>query len=208
MTSRQPSEESDTLIAKFSPVTPGKRPDTLSHGVEWFRREVLFPVGEAVSRHTWRVCTRAGHIIADGCGIMDYSPYNCFLTMFSHDHLLKIVDPTSIKLQRIGRPTTCPSEILRNFGILILITRFEFGTRKTLWNINRNSKYIPPAEFGKTGMPRNWFEDLTRCIAFSYQPNEQGDLSSVRYRWLLVQDFLTLLSTIGSDMCSRRIYCA
>ena len=100
------------------------------------------------------------------------------------------------------------TETLRYSGVSVLSTRYELGTRKALFNAPRNSKYIPSAEFGKTGMQRNRFEDLTTCIAFSYQPNEQGDLSSEKYLWFLVEDFLKLSTITASDICSHQIYCA
>ncbi len=53
----------------------------------------------------------------------------------------------------------------------------------------RMSKYILAPQFGATGMSRNRFDDLMSYVPFSYQPTEQGELSSVHYRWLFGPSF-------------------
>jgi len=87
-------------------------------------------------------------------------------------------------------PTTM-GELLKWFGILILITRFEFGNRAQLWSDTPRCKYIPAPDFGKTGMSRQRWDDLWRHMEWSYQPvNRPDGMSSEHYRWCLVQDFI------------------
>jgi hypothetical protein len=64
------------------------------------------------------------------------------------------------------------------FGILILLTRYKFGSRAILWSINPFSKYGPAPAFGKTGMSRMWFDDLWGCLSFSEQPATRPDTIS------------------------------
>lgn len=106
-----------------------------------------------------------------------------------------IRDLTHEKLLALGKQGTSVSEILRLFGIMVLITRFEFGKKGDLWKTEPSSKYLPPPCFGKTGMSRDRFNDLLRCIRFSRQPERQGDLSSVKWRWALVDDFVDAINT-------------
>jgi Transposase IS4 len=46
-----------------------------------------------------------------------------------------------------------------------------------------------------TGMSRNRFDEISKCIRFSDQPKMQGEISSVRYCWKLVNDFVSAVNT-------------
>ena len=82
-------------------------------------------------------------------------------------------------------------EIVKFFGVMLLVTHFEFGSRASLWSNVTTNKYIPVPSFGLTGMPRKWFDDLWMCIWFSEQPpNCPSDMTSEQYRWRLVDDFV------------------
>lgn len=73
----------------------------------------------------------------------------------------------------------------------MLMTRFEYGERSSLWSEQSTCKYIPPPSFGKTGMSRNRFHDIFHFLKWSEQPAERPeDMSHERYRWCLVQDFV------------------
>ena len=77
------------------------------------------------------------------------------------------------------------------FGILILSTRYEFGSRASLWSINPFSKYRPAPAFGKTGMSRARFDDLWGCLSFSEQPATRPEtMTSEQYCWLLIDGFV------------------
>ena len=74
---------------------------------------------------------------------------------------------------------------------MLLVTRFEFGSRASLWSNVTTNKYIPAPSFGLPGMPRKRFDDLWMCIRFSEQPpNRPSDMTSEQYRWRLVDDFV------------------
>ena len=79
------------------------------------------------------------------------------------------------------------------FGAIILLTKFQFSKRSTLWSVTPPEKYEPAPNFGRrTGMSRNRFEEITRCIRYSYQHDERPDeVTSEQYRWMLVDDFIT-----------------
>ena len=71
------------------------------------------------------------------------------------------------------------------------MTRFEFGSRASLWSTFAPSKYVPAAHFRKTGMLRPKFDFLFRCIRFSDQPNiRPAGISAEVYWWKLVDDFV------------------
>ena len=103
-----------------------------------------------------------------------------------------MVQDTSEKLANAGKPRLTKGELLKWLGILILITRFEFGERAQLWRTKPTCKYIPAPNFGeRTGMSRDRFNDIFRYLIWSIQPEERPPgMSSESYRWLLVQDFV------------------
>ena len=75
--------------------------------------------------------------------------------------------------------------------MMILITRFQFGKRASLWSRSRYGKYIPAAQLGETGLSRNRYDTLWRHIRFGVQPLVRPSvLSSEIYRWTLVQIFI------------------
>ena len=111
--------------------------------------------------------------------------------MFPPLQLIHMTILTNNRLQAAGKTTTTRGELLKFFGVLILITRFEFGSRSSLWSTIAPSKYIPAPALGKTGMSRNRFDTLWRYMRWSQQPDQRlrGVLSE-KYRWMLVDDFV------------------
>eukprot|EP00171_Calliarthron_tuberculosum_P017797 IDg17797t1 len=69
------------------------------------------------------------------------------MAMFPLAHLTKIVSITSAKLKRIGRRETTEAEMLKFFGILILMSRFEFGSKRDLWNTKYQRRALATLEF-------------------------------------------------------------
>jgi len=94
-------------------------------------------------------------------------------------------------LPRQNKELTAVGELLKWLGVLILITCFEFGNRADLWSDKSRCKHAPPPDFGKTGMSRQRFDDLWRCVEWSCCPaTRPDDMSSEHCRWCLVQDFI------------------
>jgi hypothetical protein len=58
-------------------------------------------------------------------------------------------------------------EILKFFGDLILMAKFEFGSKASLWSTTAPSKYIPAPANGRTDMSRNRFVHVTLVLAGS-----------------------------------------
>jgi hypothetical protein len=98
---------------------------------------------------------------------------------------------TNLELGRNSRRLTTQGEILKFFGVLILMTRFEFSDYRTLWSTQNPEKYEISPDFGRTGMTRHRFQTLKRYIRFSNQPSSRPEgMNSEKYRWLLVDDFI------------------
>ena len=70
---------------------------------------------------------------------------------------------------QVRSPFKNMDESLRFQGVLRLVTRFEFGKPDELW-ITVGSKYMPDADFGKTGMRRDRFKEIFSAKRYSKQP--------------------------------------
>jgi hypothetical protein len=114
-----------------------------------------------------------------------------FFLMFPDDQLTEMLSLTNRELRKRGAPDLSMTELLKFFGILILSTRFESGSRSKLWSRTARSKYRPAPAFGRCGMPRHRFDILFTAIKWSHQPDERpDDMASKAYRWQLVKDFV------------------
>ena len=119
-----------------------------------------------------------------------------FLLSFPPAELAEIIRLTNLELskQNVRDYTTdyCSrGEMVKFLGVLILMTRFEFNDRASLWKTTSISKYIPAPAFGRTGISRNRFDMLWRCIRFSEQaPVRPEGMSHAEHRWQLVDGFV------------------
>ena len=166
------------------------------HGIDWYvDPNTELPVNGTFVCKTWK--------ITDQYTGQDYTPPGCdqnkelrpidfFMAVFPKKQLSLMVEQTSVLLAMAGKPRLTKGEVLKFFGILILITRFEFGERDNLWRRQSSCKYIPSPNFGeRTGMSRDRFNDIFRYMVWSKQPEERPEgMSSETYRWMLVQDFV------------------
>ena len=164
------------------------------HGTEWCKDEeaIKLPIGGNVAFRDWKLKSANGDVLGAGSDINHkFSRLDYFLMMFPNSHIQKIVMLTNRHLIIANKLRTTIGEILKFFGVLILTTEFEFGSRRSLWSSVAPSKYVPAPCFGKTGITRNRFDDIWAYIRFSDQPGERPDaMSHEKYRWLLVDDFV------------------
>jgi Transposase IS4 len=170
-------------------------PTAVVHGQEWYEEEVRIPIGGPVMRRPWSVRRLQGDIISESTDFSSLPPYDYFLAMFPYAHLGEIARLTNIQLLQQKCSLISVGELLKFFGVLVLMTRFEFGKRHDLWKTSPSSKYIPAPAFGKTVTSRNRFDQISGCIRFSDQLKTQEELKSVRYRWMLVNDFVSAVNT-------------
>ena len=113
-----------------------------------------------------------GDALVPGAGniatVSEMSALNFFLLMFSPKQLRAMVELTNIELTKLELQTTNTSEMLKFFGLLILITTYEFSSRASLWAMTAPPvKYRPAPQFGRTGMSRKRFDDFFRAIRWS-----------------------------------------
>ena len=94
------------------------------------------------------------------------SPYDFFMWTFPQTHLLNVLKATNARLTGKQVPPTTSGEVLRFFGILVLLTRLEFSERRSLWSSETHSNYLTSPNLGRI-MSKHRFECLVECIAWS-----------------------------------------
>ena len=167
---------------------PDEAMNTSVHGFNWMPAEVNTPLNGHVLDRAWKVRGEVDTAVeGQFCDSLD--PYASFLWMFPHSMLLLIVEETNIVLEEEGLKFTSVGEILKFFGVLVLMTRFEFGSRHTLWHTKGANKYIPGANFGKF-ISRNRFDQLRTCIRFCRASN----VTASEDRWAPVLDFFNAIN--------------
>jgi Transposase IS4 len=174
------------------PLTPSGQAGgvVVSHGKEWREGNVVLPINGIVLPRPWSIRTMAGDVLFSDSDFGGRSPIDYFLLIMPPKQLRAMTSLTSAQLRKHNDRETSQGEIMRFIGVMILATRFEFRSRASLWATS-GSKYIPAACMGKTGMSRDRFDKLWSCVRFSSQPDiRPGDMTSERYRWRLVDDFV------------------
>jgi Transposase IS4 len=154
-------------------------------------RAGFLPIGGATRYREWSLTLATGERLGPDADVGGRTPLFYFMAMFPPKELSLIVVETNIQFQNSNLPPTSKGEVLKFFGVLILMTRFEFDSRQRLWLRSRISKYIPAPQLGDTGISRDRFDALWRHIRFSSQPmTRPSHVSSENYRWALVQDLV------------------
>jgi hypothetical protein len=176
------------------PLPPGRQPTTIAHETAWYEdpEACLMSMNGNVAFREWTIRTVIGHSLGPGSDSRkSMSRLEYFLLMFPPDQLSTMVTLTSENLLSKTKAATTPGEVLKFFGVLILVTRFEFSARASLWSNTAPSKYQPAPSFGKTGMSRHRFDTIMASVRFSRQPPVRPDhMSTEAYRWLLVDGFV------------------
>ena len=108
---------------------------------------------------------------------------NSFIDNTNEVLLQKGWDAVRGKRKAAYHPINGLNEAFKFFGILRLITRFEFEERAELWSEDSPFDYVPTANLGKTGMSRNRFDAIFSCQRYSSQPEEcPNDMTDEQYR--------------------------
>ena len=144
--------------------------------------------------HQWYHIGPTGERIGPGDReFEDMSVLESFLHMMPPKQLQHIFQLTNVRLVASDRQQLTRQELLRFIGVCTLISTINFrGARRNLWEGgNTISEFLPTINLKGTGMTRNRFEDIWSAIRWSDQPPAQPEgMSSERYRWMLVDDFI------------------
>jgi Transposase IS4 len=113
--------------------------------------------------------------------------------VFPYDSLGEIAHLTNIHLLQEKCTHISVGKLLKFFGVLVLMTRF--GKRHDICKPSPTSKHIPEPAFGKTGMSRNSFDEISACIRFSDQPKDATGTQRCSGCWKPVHDFVSAVNT-------------
>lgn len=177
-----------------SPPTPPPTPVVVTDNIAWFTEmDVEEDVNGPVPGISWFFRGGDGKPMKEGDDTdEDRTLLDYFMAVFPPRALRRIIKETNYKLLAEKANTIDVGDILKFFGVMILVSRFEFGRRRDLWKLFSDSPYIPAQMIGETtGMSRNRFEEIWSCLTFSKVPDERpAGMSSAAYRWKHVDDFV------------------
>lgn len=162
-----------------------------AHERTWTTQNCLTPLNGNIPPKICKVIGYSNQHLTYGRAPRDLSPFECFMSMFPLSHLHVITNLTNIRLENLRLQPVTPGEILKFFGMLVLMTRFSFSNRRDLWK-ESGSKYIPGPCFGKI-MSRRRFEAILMNICFS-DTSERDDEPLTDSRWSLVSGFLKAIN--------------
>ena len=98
-------------------------------------------------------------------------------------------DKHRLKKEKLKETTT--GEILIFFGIIILMSKFEFYKRRDLWTNTSQFRYVSAPALGKTGIDRKRFDLLWQWMVWSDQPEIRPEtMKHSQYRWKLIDGFV------------------
>ena len=189
------TENSNNIIANNdTPLPQHTEVAAMVHDQEWFVDDpaTKLPVNGNYHFCNWAIKPRMGYMLGRGGDHQNsYSRLEYFLILFPPEQLQLILQLTKNELAMVRKNYTMAGEIVKFFGVMLLVTQFEFGSRASLWSNTSTNKYIPAPLFGLTGMPQKQFDDLWMCIRLSDQPrNCPSEITSEQYHWRLVDDFI------------------
>jgi Transposase IS4 len=194
-----------TPPAAGTPATPAGTPVATVNEAEWHEGDVFLETNGPFTQKTWKFVDQYdGREYTPGCDVnKEFTPYDYFMAVFPKNQLSQMYALTNQKIRQHNdsitelsglkkEALTTPGEILRWFGVCILMTRYEFGDRASLWSKVPPTKYIQAPDFGaKTRMSRDRFDFLMRNMSWSDQPEVRPEhMSSEEYRWCMVEDFV------------------
>ena len=112
--------------------------------------------------------------------------------MFPPDVLRHIITLTNLQLSKRNLDKMDVAEFLRWFGVVLLISCYEFSMQRELWAARTHSKFLHPVELGQaTGMLWQKYDNIWICLHLSFQLDTRPDnVPSEEYCWMLVDDFI------------------
>jgi len=166
---------------------------SINHGVLWFNVEncpVLIPGIKKIGFRQWAVKNIFGDRVYPGVDIR-LSRMDAFMMMFPSQQLSLMVELLNEQFTSKRLKAVTAGELIKFFGVLVLMTRVKVNVRRDLWKTTRDSKYTPVYDFGKTGMTRHRFDEIFSCLRWSRQPSRRPEgMEHSRWRWMLIDDFV------------------
>lgn len=193
------SEPSRPPRVSLEDTKPTPDPSIYAHGIGWTQNKDACDVelnGRRVD-YDWSMRDYHQNVFrrysdtAQRLSRLDY-----FFMMFPPSAIRHIITLTNVRLGKDGQDDIDVGELVRFFGLILLMTRYDFSSRRDLWSTEAKSKYMASPAFGRLGMSRNRFEMIWKALRFSYQPDTRPDeMPTEEYRWMLVDDFIQFFNS-------------
>ena len=169
----------------------GPAPVATCHGREWFTADTdATRKMKKVPIRQWAVKDAFGEKVYPGTN-RNLSRLDAFMMMFPQQHLNDMIEMANSNLDREGLARTTMGELVKFFGIIIMMTRVKMKARRDLWNTSARSRYLPAYNFGAMGMSRHRWDQLWKHIRWSEQPSTRPEgMTHERWRWKLISDFV------------------
>ena len=121
----------------------------------------------------WIFHLRTGYGLDDSGNIFNnYSPMDYFLLSFPIEQTNLRLCVTNTRLHAKGKNPLNQREFYDFLGIMILITRFDFTPRSSLWSPTSVDKYIPSVKLRPmNAMERLYFDNIWSEIRWVDQTN-------------------------------------
>ena len=146
--------------------TPLPEVAAMVHDQEWFVDDpaTKLPVNGNYHSHNWAVKTRMGYMLGRGGDHQNsYSCLEYFMMLVPPEQLQQILQLTNNELAMARKNYTKAGEIVKFFGVMLLVTWFEFGSWASLWSNVTTNKYIA----------QNFFHQM-RFVSTSSCPSGMG----------------------------------
>ena len=127
------TQNNDTVIANND--TPLPEAAAIVHDQEWFVDDpaTKLPVNGNYHSCNWAVKTRMGYMLGHGGDHQNsYSRLEYFLMLFPPQQLQLFLHLANNELAMARKNYTMAGEIVKFFGVMLLVTQFEFGSRASL----------------------------------------------------------------------------
>ena len=150
------TKTNNNIIANNDTPLPEAAPTV--HDQEWFVDDPAgkLPVNGNYHFCNWAIKTRMGYILGQGGDHQNSNSHlEYFLMLFPPEQLQLILQLTNNELAMARKNHTTTREIVKFFGVMLLVSRFEFGSWASLWSNTSTNKYIPAPLFGLTGCNRS-----------------------------------------------------
>ena len=159
--------------------------------MKWVENKIRIPLNGLVPTRLWSMTNVHGKKIAENPGVSGLTPYVYFLWMFRMSHLQKIARFTNVQLSFQGQNMKNGSELFKFLGTILLMSRFQFGSRRDLRTTESKRKYFPVPNFGNM-IPFSRFDTLLGTIRFS--DGGTPEIEGHAKRWRLVDDFIQAIN--------------
>ena len=204
-----PTEGPPTDAAAPPPATPVQplRPplEVTINETTWTESVPIDLLNGGHHHHDWhhKTSMRGVHVCegSDAGGLLPLRYY--FDAVFPQPHFRNIIRWTNDELANAYLKPTNEAEVLKFFGIILLIPRLPQVPRKRLWSTDPLTKYSVLPNLGRTGMTRDRFKHLLQHMRFSFQPKEKmAHVSDEGHAWMLIDGFVDAIN----EWKSKRVY--